>query len=117
MALISYQDIGYAGDAVTFGAVTASDHLIPDDRGVLVVRNGSGVSINVTVQVGGSTFGQNHADAVRAVPAGGECWFGPALENLAGADTFGVVVFGFSATTSITAAAIRFPLPPPGLPT
>ena len=111
MALIAYQDIGYSGAAVTFGAVTASDHLIPDPNGFLWVKNGSGVSINVTVQVGGSTFGQNHADVVVAVPAGQERLFGPALENLAGADTFGVVVFGFSATTSITAAGVRL-LPP-----
>lgn len=117
MALIAYQDVGYAGAAITFGAVTSNDHLLPDPNGFLWVKNASGGSINVTLSIGGATFGQNHPDAVVAVPAGQERLFGPLLENLIGADTFGVVAVAFSATASITAAGVRLGAPSAPLPT
>ncbi len=116
MAQYTAQDIGYAGAAVTFAAVSASDNAVAADRLFLWVKNASGVSTNVTVLVGGSTFGQLHPDIVAAVPAGQERLFGPLLENLTAADTFNVVVFEYSATASVTAALVRLPLPPPDLP-
>lgn len=115
MATYTAQDIGYAGAAVTHGAVTVSDNAFPEDRLFLWVKNASGGSINVTISVGGATFGQNHADIVTAVPAGQERMFGPLLENLGGSDTFGLVLIAYSATTSVTAALCRLSMPPASL--
>lgn len=105
MALLATQQIGITGTTVTYGAVTATDTVTPDDRTWLEVVNGSGSSINVTVVVPGTNYGQANPDVVVAVPNGARRHIGPLVRALANSNGF--VDVQFSATTSITAAALR----------
>jgi hypothetical protein len=58
MALISPQAIAVTGTAPTFSAPSASDTLVPRDRGVYIVRT-TGTSTNVELVVEGTDeFGQ-----------------------------------------------------------
>ena len=84
-------------------------HSIPGDGDtVLHIKNGSGSSINVTIQTGGTFEGEAVADKVVAIAAGAEKLIGrfrPALYNQpAGADG-GKVLVDFSAVTTVTCAA------------
>lgn len=108
MATLSQQTIGFTGAAVTYSAAAGGgDNALPDPRAFLHVKNGGGSPINVTVTVPGSTFLQFNPDIVVAVPNGGERLIGPLLNDLADASTFGVVLFAYSAVTSVTVAVIR----------
>jgi hypothetical protein len=107
MALISPQTVGITGTAPTYGAVTATDTIAPNDRAVLHVKNASGGSINVTVVVPGTQYGQPRADVVVAIPNGQDRFIGPFPNDLADpAD--GLIDVNFSGTTSVTAALIGF---------
>lgn len=116
MAALTHQSIGFAGAAITYQAVDSLDTTAADRLSFLHVKNGGGSSINVTITVPGTTFGQNNPDIVVAVPNGGERLIGPLSTDLASAETFGVVLISYSATTSVTAAAIRLGALAPQLP-
>lgn len=108
MATLAHQQIGFAGSAITYSAAAGGgDNAFPDERSFLHVKNGGGSSINVTVTVPGTTNGQNNADITVAVPNGGERMIGPLVPDLASAETFGVVLFAYSAVTSVTVAVVR----------
>lgn len=105
MALIATQTVGITGTTVTYGAVTTTDTVNPDERTWLEVVNASGGSINCTIVVPGTTYGQPNPDVVVAVPAGQRRHIGPLPRGLA--NTSGLVDVLFSATASVTAAALR----------
>ena len=110
MALVPYQQIGIAGAAVTFAAVTAGaggDQFVPDDRGFAIVRNGSGSTITATLVVPGSFYGQARPDVAVSVPAGADRYIGPMASDLADTATDGYVDITFSSATSVTVAAVR----------
>jgi hypothetical protein len=92
-----------AGTAPTFAAPSASDTAAIG--ALLIVKNGSGASINVTL-VTPSTLptGDAYPDKVYAVPAGAERWI-PVLKEYRNAS--GVAGVTFSATASVTAAVIN----------
>ena len=106
MTLRTYQSIGIAGAAQTFAAVAASDTMLADERGFWEVVNGSGGSINVTVVVPGTVYGQARADVVVAVADGARAKIGPLVPDLADPAT-SLVTITHSGTTSVTGAAIR----------
>src|SRR4051812_34585819 len=69
MALISPQAIAVTGTAPTFSAPSASDTLVPTDRGAYIVRT-TGTSTNVVMTVAGNDeFGQARPDVTVAVGA------------------------------------------------
>ena len=69
MALISPQAVSVTGLAPTFSTPTASDTLVPNDRGVYIVRT-TGTSTNVVLVIpGNDTFGQARPDVTVAVGA------------------------------------------------
>lgn len=69
MALISPQAIAVTGTAPTFSAPSASDTLVPTDRGVYIVRT-TGTATNVVLTVAGNDeFGQARPDVTVAVGA------------------------------------------------
>lgn len=107
MAVLAYRQVGIAGaDPALAAASAGGDKVAPSDRGVLLVRNGSAASINVTVDVPGNTkYGLANPDVVVAVPAGADRLIGPFPGDLAN-PTDGLVALTYSAVATVTVAAI-----------
>ncbi len=104
MALLNAQSPQITGTTPTYSAVNSSDTLkYTNAPKVLIVKNGGGGSINVTVVVPGSKYGQANPDVVVAVPASGERWIGPFAADMA---VDGVITVNYSGTTSVTAALL-----------
>ncbi len=69
MALITAQAVPVAGLSPTMSAPTASDTLVPNERGVYIVRS-TGTSTNVVLVVpGNDSRGQARPDVTYAVAA------------------------------------------------
>lgn len=104
---LATQQIVIGGLKPIFTAANADGHAIENDGSmVLYVKNGSGVSINVTAVTPGTVDGNAVADRVVAVPAGEDRIIGrflPAVYN----QTNGKVNVDFSAVTTVTVAALK----------
>lgn len=107
MATLTYRQATIAGTDPALAAASAGgDKVPPNDRGALLVRNGSAASINVTVAVPGNTkYGQAQPDVVVAVPAGADRMVGPFPADLAD-PIDGLVTITYSAVTTVTVAAV-----------
>jgi len=117
MAVLAHQTTGFAGTNITYQAAAGGgDQTTPDDRVFLLVKNGGGSPINVTVTIAGTTFDLANPDSVVSVPNGGEKFIGPLNEGLTGPDTFGQVLIAYSGVTSVTVAAVRVGDVEPSLP-
>ena len=116
MALLTLQDVAPAGLNPTFAAVNASDtvKISTAQRAFLHVKNNhssNATNVTITAQktaatvsgVGNVTIG----NLVVSVPANSERIIGPFTE--AYMDTDGIVTIGYSATTTVVAAAINLP--------
>lgn len=107
MALLSTQQVSITGTTPSYGAVSASDTVVPDARSFLIVKNASGSSDTATVVVPGQSYGQNNPDVAVTVPATtGERWIGPLTPELADPTT-GLITITHSQTTSVTCAYVR----------
>jgi hypothetical protein len=111
MALLTTQEIGYAGTLPTLSAVNASDTFVPDDRTFLWVKNTNGATRDITVTstqtgVGGLAV----ADVIVTIGATtGEEMIGPfPYDKFASS---GVATVTYSAATGVTAAVVRVPVP------
>lgn len=103
MAITAQKVPVLAGTAPTFAAPSASD--TAPVGSTLIVKNGSGASINVTLTTPSTLeTGDAYPDKVYAVPAGQERWI-PVLAVYMDPTTR-VAAVAFSATTSVTVAAI-----------
>lgn len=106
MSLIAPVSPALAGATLTLGAASASDTFqrLQGDS-VLVVNNGSGGSINVTI-VSHATpeAGESVSDLVVAVGAGAQKMIGPFPQQFE--DENGLVTANFSATATVTRAVI-----------
>ena len=100
---IASQSVGtLAGTAPTFAAPLSADTV--EVGTLLIVKNASGASINVTLDTPGNLgTGDAYPDKVYAVPAAGERWI-PVLADYR--QPTGLANVAFSATASVTAAAI-----------
>jgi hypothetical protein len=102
MAITTYSVPVIAGTPPTFAAPSASDTV--QVGSTLIVKNGSGASITVTMATPGSLpTGDAYPDKAYTVVAGAEAWI-PVLPEYR--NTAGVAAVTFSAVTSVTAAAI-----------
>lgn len=106
MALITATSLSVAGTALTLAAVNASDTVAADDATFLVVTNGGGGSINVTISDGGSTPAGNPASTTARAVAAGQTRAFP-LTSRTNDQTTGVTTITYSGTTSVTAGAFR----------
>lgn len=107
MALLSIQQVAITGTTPSYGAVAASDTIVPDDRAFLIVKNASGTVDNVVVVVPGSTYGQANPDVTVTVPiTTGERWIGPMTAALADPAS-GLITVTHSQTASVTCALVR----------
>lgn len=104
MAALTIQQLVKTGLDVTFAAASAGgDTFVNNGKVLLVVKNGGGAPINVTVDsVRACDQGFDH-DLVVAVPAGQERKIGFFEESRFG----GQVSVAYSAVASVTVAAIR----------
>ncbi len=117
MAAMTIQTIDpTTGLAPTYGAVTSSDTFANDGKTSLYVRNASGSSVTVTVtsQVTAATDADlgpvTLTSPTFTVGAGADRVL-PFLKPARYNDASGTVTVGYSATTSVTAAAVQFPRP------
>lgn len=109
---LAAQDVLSTGLAPVYSAANVDGHSIANSgKEILVVKNGGGTSINVTVQTAALVSGLAVADQVVSVPAGGERMIGrlsTSAFNRAASDTDPNTVYvDFSAITSVTVALIR----------
>lgn len=107
VATLDTQVIGLAGTAINLVAATVGgDACATGDDVKLLVKNGSGVSINVTLVTPGTVDGDLAiADRIVAVAAG-------AMEGIKVTDRYrdpstGLASFTYSAVTTVTVGVIR----------
>lgn len=102
MAIANYSVPVLAGTAPTFATPSASDTV--QVGSTLIVKNGSGASITVTLTTPGTLpTGDAYPDKAYTVTAGAEAWI-PVLSDYR--NSAGVAAVTFSAVTSVTAASI-----------
>jgi len=106
----SAQMVAITGEETTYvSADAANGHLVPNNgRVILLVKNGGGSSINVTVK-GGKYQGRSLEDQVVPVAAGAEKVMGaymPYTFNQVGSDA-GKLKIEFSDDTNVTFAILK----------
>jgi len=104
---MNYQQIVRTGLEESYAAVDASNgnQFQNDGRMFLLVKNGAGAPINVTITTPGAVDGNAVADLVVAVTNGEQRMIGPFPPNLYNTD--GYVYVDYSSGTTITAAVLR----------
>lgn len=107
MATLSYKQATIAGTNPAMAAATVSgDKIAPNSRGALLVLNGSGGAITVTIAwPGNSKYGPANPDPTVSVPAAGYRLIGPFGDDLAD-PIDGLVAITYSAVTSVTVAGV-----------
>lgn len=108
MALIPTQVLNVAtGAAPAFAAAAAGDTAEVDPTNTLVVKNGSGAGITVTVATPGNLItGDAFPDKAYVIAAGAEAWI-PLASVFADPAINGQAAVGYSATGSVTRAVVR----------
>lgn len=109
MATLTYVQAKTTGvaAAVQAAASAGGDKVAPNDRGVLVFRNGDAASKTVTMVVPGNTkYGLANPDATFVVPAGATAYIGPLSADLGDPADTNLISFTYSAVTSCTVSAV-----------
>jgi hypothetical protein len=108
MALIPTQVLAVAtGTAPTFAAAAAGDTAEVDPANTLIVKNGSGAGITVTlVTPGNLATGDAYPDKAYTVAAAGEAWI-PLVDAFRDNTINGQATINYSATASVTRAVVR----------
>lgn len=102
------QVLAATGVVPTFAAADAlGSQWVNDGEEFLIVKNGSGAPINVTITTGGTLMGAAVADTVVAVAAGAEALIGPFAPPLYNQPTTDYVFVDFSAVTTVTVALCK----------
>lgn len=105
MALLTTQQLNApTGIVPTFAAAAAGGDTadVSNGRTFLVVKNGGGSAVTVTLVTPGTVGGFAIADPTYSVANGGERWIGPLDPALFGT----VVSISYSAVTSVTVGAV-----------
>jgi hypothetical protein len=104
MAVLTVQEISRAGLSPSYSAANAGGDEAPNDEiTFLHVKNGSGGSIDVTIQTPGTVDGLAITDRTVAVPASEERMIGPFPSSVYSS----TLTISYSGVTSLTIAAIR----------
>lgn len=109
MATLSYIQAKTSGVAAAAQAAASvgGDKVAPNDRGMLVFRNGDASSKTVTMAVPGNTkYGLANPDATFVVPAGATAYIGPLTADLGDPADTNLIAFTYSAVTSCTVSAV-----------
>lgn len=106
MSQIATAHVTIAGTAPTFAAAAAGDTAEVGAGCKLIVKNGAGASMTVTVAVPGKTVNQIDApDTVYTVPATGESWI--PLYDFYADPTDGLAHLTWSSTATVTRAVVK----------
>lgn len=107
MADLNPQTVKIEGTAPTLvPANGGGDDCQAGDSVFLMVKNGSGASVTVTVVVPGSEFGQPLADVPVVVAAGATSFIGPLVQPLSDPTTH-KVSWTYSSVTTVTVAVLN----------
>lgn len=107
MATVNAQQIDLTGLAVEYSAASSGGDLFPPGNNIVLhVRNGSGVSVDVTVATTFQALGLDLEDVVATVSAGTERFLGP-YPRMYFAASGGFASVTWSATASVTFAVLR----------
>lgn len=109
MALLATQVVTRAGLRVDNALVAASaggDTFVPDRDTSIVVNNGGGTAVTVTVVTPGTVIGLPIADVSVSVPAGQRFEIGPFPYEFF-ADVSGFASITYSSVTSVTVGVFR----------
>ena len=112
MALIAPQLLVETGVAPSFAAATGGgDTCAPGDKTFLVVKNGGGAPITVTLAAFPDTapWGAAIPDPTVSVPAAGERWIGPLRGSSYANASTGLVGISYSGVTSVTVGVFTIP--------
>lgn len=109
MATLSAQVIAITGLNPTYAAASGGGDRAPvGDRAWIVVKNGGGSPITVTLDaVSLAPGGLPATDPTVSVPAAGERWIGPLIKDAYAAVSDGLCAISYSGVTSVTVAAFR----------
>lgn len=110
---LTQQSIVQAGLVPSYAAANADGHSIEGSGAVFLhVKNGGGVTCNVTIETPGTVAGLAVTDQAVAVAAGAEKMIGPfdkrAFNRLAGTTDAGLVYVNFDQVASVTVALLGF---------
>lgn len=107
MATVQSERIQIEGTEATYNSASGGgDKVAGGDDVVLHVKNGDASDHDVTIVTPGEVAGQAIGDVTVTVPAGEERFIGPLTPSIfEGSD--GLVSLTWSATTSMTFAAVR----------
>lgn len=108
MALIPTQLLDVStGTAPTFAAAAAGDTAECDPASTLIVKNGSGAGITVTITTPGNlATGDAYPDKAYTVAAGAERWI-PLIDAFRDPAQNGQASIAYSDTGSVTRAVVR----------
>lgn len=104
MATYTTQSIDTVGTLITYTAVTAADRFLPNDDGFIHVKNGSGVTVTVTMVTPNTVDGLAIADRSITLAAGVDRMI--AIPNFLYRSSDGLGDVTFSPITTVTAAVI-----------
>ncbi|MEW2161445.1 hypothetical protein AB0912_00310 [Streptomyces sp. NPDC007084] len=108
MANLTPQTISLAGLGPSYANASAGgDKVGAGERIFLHVKNGSASPVTVTLTATGSVRGQSVANLTVTVPASGDRMIGPLPADLLASPVDGLVAVGYSATSTVTVAALR----------
>lgn len=108
MALMTVQADTGAGAALTFGAANTTDTIsgLGDGRTALIVKNGAGAPINVTItSQAAARAGLAQANKVVAVANGATTLI--VIDPAGFSDNTGTATVTYSSVTTITSAAVK----------
>ena len=109
MAALTTQQIVQAGLNPTFTAAAGGgDTATPGDKTFLVVKNGGGSPITVTLAAFPDTspWGTTIPDLAVTVPNAGERWIGPLVGSSFANPSTGAAGISYSGVTSVTVAVV-----------
>lgn len=108
MATLTTQVVSIAGLNPTYSAAGgAGDKVACGERVFVHVKNGSASAVTVTLTATGAIRGQTVTSPTVSVPASGERMIGPIAAELFQSPTDGLAAISYSATATVTVAAIR----------
>lgn len=106
MAVLPTQNPTLAGLTPAYSAAAGGgDKVAADGKTFLIVKNGGGAPITVTITTPATVRGLAVADPAVSVPAGAERWIGPFARDAFG-NADGQVDIAYSGVTSVTVAAV-----------
>lgn len=110
MADLTVTNLSRAGITPTLGAAGAGGDTFTnsDERAFVVVKNGGGSAITVTLDILTTVDGQAVTDPTVSVPASGERWIGPFPRNHYN-NAQDKVTITYSSVTSVTVGVFRVP--------